>query len=135
MRACARYNLPFVFSFNYSSLACTASHTLSHDLHARFGFNCGSLYVQPNVGSISNTGEMVDRIALNMTLAAAMAGLTALFISSVRSGGAGCNRGARVPSDRVGAGGQGFFTFLTNVDIIIALLYPYPAPIPPNRHL
>jgi len=50
------------------------------------GFNCGSLYLQPNGPSLVNTGYIVDRIALNMTLSAAGSGLTALTISSIQSG-------------------------------------------------
>ena len=55
-------------------------------LGRRFGFNCGSVYTQQNIANITNTGQVVDRVALNMTLAASASGLTAILISSLRSG-------------------------------------------------
>jgi len=50
-----------------------------------FGFNCGSLYMQPGAASI-NTGMAVDRVALNMVLSAAAAGLSALVVTSRSTG-------------------------------------------------
>ena len=49
-----------------------------------FGFNCGSLYVQNQVPS--NTGLFVDRVALNMTVAASSAGLAPLLLTSFMTG-------------------------------------------------
>lgn len=46
-----------------------------------YGFNVGSVYVFTRAAS-----SIVDRVAINMTLCAATAGLTALGLSSVRSG-------------------------------------------------
>lgn len=55
-----------------------------------FGFNCGSSYLYLNPGP-----STVNRVALNMTLSAATAGITALLAASVKSGQCGAGRGCR----------------------------------------
>lgn len=47
-----------------------------------FGFNCGSTYLYHSPSALT-----VNRVALNMTLAAAGGGCTALLVESVRKGG------------------------------------------------
>lgn len=49
-----------------------------------FGFNCGSVYLQPKIPS--NTGAYVDRVAMNMTLAASSAGIAPLLLTSFMTG-------------------------------------------------
>lgn len=49
-----------------------------------FGFNCGSSYLYLAYGA--NSAAVSDRVALNMTLSASTSGLTALLVSSLRSG-------------------------------------------------
>lgn len=49
-----------------------------------FGFNCGSIYLQTKVPT--NTGVYVDRVAMNMALAASSAGIAPLLLTSFMTG-------------------------------------------------
>lgn len=58
-----------------------------------FGFNCGSAYVW--AGSTGAAAAAADRVALNMTLSASAAGLSALTVHSLMTGETGRAHGAR----------------------------------------
>ncbi len=82
----------------------------------RFGFNCGSTYIYMADGGPA-AAAAVSRVALNMTLCASSAGMTALVLASVHSGGPGrggaargaqgTGRGAQAMVRGAGRGGPG----------------------------
>lgn len=63
-----------------------------------FGFNCGSAYVW--AGSHGVAAATADRVALNMTLSASAAGLSALTVHSLLTGRGGTAVGAHTAPRR-----------------------------------